>query len=66
MSTPTPVSPAKPELTGIRLDATSLRVLAHPLRSFGRFLPWEVVPELAPERLALLWATRVKTGRSGR
>jgi len=42
------------------------QLLAHPRRSFGRFLPWEVVPELAPERQALLWATRVKTGRSGR
>jgi ubiquinone/menaquinone biosynthesis C-methylase UbiE len=42
------------------------QLLAHPLRSFGRFLPWEVVPELAPERHALLWATRVKAGRSGR
>ena len=42
------------------------QLLAHPLRSFGRFLPWEVVPELTRERQALLWATRVKAGRSGR
>ena len=42
------------------------QLLSHPLRSFGRFLPWEVVPDLVPERLALLWATRVKSGRSGR
>src|SRR6478609_1507273 len=33
MTTSTPASPAKSELTGIRLDATSLRVLAHPLRA---------------------------------
>ena len=33
MSTPTPQPPTQADLTGIRLDATSLRVLAHPLRS---------------------------------
>lgn len=33
MATSEPGSPATSDLTGIRLDATSLRVLAHPLRS---------------------------------
>ena len=33
MATTDPASPTTPELTGIRLDAASLRVLAHPLRS---------------------------------
>lgn len=35
--------------------------LAHPLRSFGRSLPWRAVPELVRDRAALLWAARRKT-----
>jgi len=34
--------------------------LAHPLRSFGRALPWWTVPSLVPDRSALLWAARRK------
>ena len=37
--------------------------LSHPVRSWGRRLPWRAVPELVPERHALLWASRVKQGR---
>ncbi len=35
--------------------------LAHPLRSFGRTLPWGAVPALVRDRAALLWAARRKT-----
>jgi SAM-dependent methyltransferase len=34
--------------------------LAHPVRSFGRMLPWHAVPELAPDRSAVLWGVRRK------
>jgi len=34
--------------------------LAHPLRSFGRALPWWTVPSLVPDRSAVLWAARRK------
>jgi SAM-dependent methyltransferase len=34
------------------------QLLAHPIRSFGRALPWAAAPELAPERSALLWGSR--------
>ena len=36
--------------------------LAHPVRSFGRSLPWSEVPSLVPDRSALLWAVRRKRG----
>jgi len=32
--------------------------LAHPVRSLGRTLPWPDVPELAPDRSAVLWGVR--------
>jgi SAM-dependent methyltransferase len=35
--------------------------LAHPVRSFGRRLPWGAQPTLVPERRAVLWSTRRKT-----
>jgi SAM-dependent methyltransferase len=35
--------------------------LAHPVRSFGRTLPWGAVPGLVRDRSALLWAARRKT-----
>ena len=38
------------------------QLLAHPVRSQGRTLPWHAVPELVPDRHALLWASRVKAG----
>jgi SAM-dependent methyltransferase len=34
--------------------------LAHPLRSFGRALPWWAVPSLARDRGSVLWAVRRK------
>lgn len=34
--------------------------LAHPVRSFGRMLPWSMAPELRPYRRALLWSMRRK------
>jgi SAM-dependent methyltransferase len=34
--------------------------LAHPVRSRGRMLPWGDVPELAPDRSAVLWGARKK------
>jgi SAM-dependent methyltransferase len=35
--------------------------LAHPLRSFGRTLPWLAAPTLVRDRAAVLWAARRKT-----
>lgn len=35
--------------------------LAHPVRSLGRTLPWRDVPELVPDRSAVLWAVRRKS-----
>lgn len=32
--------------------------LAHPVRSFGRTLPWRAVPSLVRDRAAVLWAAR--------
>jgi SAM-dependent methyltransferase len=37
--------------------------LAHPVRSFGRRLPWKNVPELKPYQQAVLWAMRRKQQR---
>jgi SAM-dependent methyltransferase len=34
--------------------------LAHPVRSFGRSLPWRAVPSLVPDRSAVLWGVRMK------
>jgi ubiquinone/menaquinone biosynthesis C-methylase UbiE len=36
------------------------QLLAHPLRSFGRTLPWRDVPALRRQRTAVLWSTREK------
>ena len=36
--------------------------LAHPVRSFGRRLPWPAVPMLAPMREAVLWTARQRVG----
>jgi len=35
--------------------------LAHPVRSFGRSLPWRDVPSLGPDRAAVLWGVRRKS-----
>ncbi|MFL5607915.1 MAG: class I SAM-dependent methyltransferase [Gemmatimonadaceae bacterium] len=37
--------------------------LAHPVRSFGRRLPWATQPALVPERRAVLWSMRRKAVR---
>ncbi len=37
--------------------------LAHPVRSFGRTLPWDSAPLLITERTALLWTARRKHTR---
>jgi ubiquinone/menaquinone biosynthesis C-methylase UbiE len=36
------------------------QLLAHPLRSFGRTLPWRRVPALRLSRTALLWSARTR------
>jgi ubiquinone/menaquinone biosynthesis C-methylase UbiE len=36
------------------------QMLAHPVRSFGRRLPWRAVPALDARRTALLWSVREK------
>ena len=36
------------------------QLLAHPIRSFGRHLPWSSAPALHADRTALLWAARRK------
>lgn len=36
------------------------QLLAHPLRSFGRTLPWRAVPALRRRRTAVLWSAREK------
>jgi ubiquinone/menaquinone biosynthesis C-methylase UbiE len=41
-------------------ETRASQLLSHPLRSFGRQLPWQAVPELRPRSHALLWASRVK------
>jgi len=40
------------------------QLLSHPIRSFGRRLPWAVVPELVPARHRGLWSSRIKTSRA--
>jgi SAM-dependent methyltransferase len=42
------------------------QLLSHPVRSWGRRLPLETVAELAAEKHALLWASRVKRATSCR
>ena len=41
-------------------ETRASQLLAHPVRSFGRTLPWDAAPALVPHRHALLWASRVK------
>ena len=36
------------------------QMLAHPVRSFGRTLPWFTAPTLRRHRMAVLWAARQK------
>ena len=46
------------ELRGCRTRVA--QCLAHPLRSFGRSLPWWAVPSLARDRGCVLWEVRRK------
>ena len=39
--------------------------LAHPVRSFGRRLPWSAVPLLTPDREAVLWTARRRLACAG-
>lgn len=41
-------------------EAPASQLLAHPLRSLGRTLPWEAAPRLVASRSAFLWSARVK------
>jgi ubiquinone/menaquinone biosynthesis C-methylase UbiE len=46
---------------GLFVHETPLAQLtAHPVRSFGRLLPWGSAPRLRRERSALLWSSRAK------
>ncbi len=36
------------------------QLISHPVRSWGRVLPWHAAPRLVPVRHACLWASRVK------
>ena len=46
---------------GVFVTETKLnQTLSHPLRSFGRRLPWSAAPALAPLRRTLMWEARVK------
>ena len=42
-------------------EARLSQLLSHPVRSWGRRLPWHAVPQLVLERHAALWASRVRT-----
>ena len=39
------------------------QLLSHPIRSFGRSLPWDSAKSLRHQRRRLLWSTRVKAPR---
>lgn len=41
-------------------ETVAAQLLSHPVRSFGKKLPWKSVPTLVPDRHAGLWATRRK------
>ena len=41
-------------------ETVAAQLLSHPVRSFGRRLPWRSTPTLLPDRHAGLWATRRK------
>jgi ubiquinone/menaquinone biosynthesis C-methylase UbiE len=45
-------------------ETRASQLLAHPVRSFGRRLPWQAAPELRPFKHALLWASRAREGRA--
>lgn len=41
-------------------ETVAAQLLSHPVRSFGRRLPWQSIPTLRRDRHAGLWATRRK------
>jgi ubiquinone/menaquinone biosynthesis C-methylase UbiE len=41
-------------------ETVAAQLLSHPIRSFGRRLPWRAIPTLLRDRHAGLWATRRK------
>lgn len=41
-------------------ETVAAQLLSHPIRSFGRRLPWSRIPTLVRDRHAGLWATRRK------
>jgi ubiquinone/menaquinone biosynthesis C-methylase UbiE len=46
---------------GLFVHETPLaQLVAHPVRSFGRILPWASAPRLRRDRTALLWSSRAK------
>ena len=51
---------------GLFVHETPLsQVLSHPLRSFGRRIPWRLGPSLERHRTALLWSARRRRGTTG-
>lgn len=48
---------------GLFVHETPLsQLLSHPVRAFGRRIPWRSAPRLAPHRARLLWSTRMCAG----
>jgi ubiquinone/menaquinone biosynthesis C-methylase UbiE len=53
------------DLGGIFIHETPLaQVLAHPIRTTERGLPWHAAFDLKPDRSAVLWASRMKSHTS--
>lgn len=53
------------DLGGAFIHETPLaQLLAHPVRTTGRSLPWRAVFDLKPDRRAGLWASRMKSHTS--
>ena len=48
-------------VSGLFIYETGLnQFLSHPIRSFGKRIPWNSAPELKPHRARLLWSSRIK------
>ena len=51
---------------GLFVHETPLsQALSHPVRSFGRRIPWGLTPSLEPHRTALLWSARRRRASGG-
>jgi len=51
---------------GLFVHETPLsQVLSHPVRSFGRRIPWRLGPSLERHRTALLWSARRRRTTAG-